>query len=117
MWDDGELAWVSAAASFDNEEKELGKTLKNEGVYMGKKLTTNTAVPGRLCRDKSYAEFYKDMLEADEKIVKMVANGYKVPFDEEPPDIFAENKKNCFAHSSFKLRPCKLLLVRKNSLI
>ena len=34
---------------------------------MGKKLTTNNAVPGRLCRDKSYAEFYKDVLEADEK--------------------------------------------------
>ena len=61
MWDDRELAWVSAVASFDNEEKELGKALKNEGVYMGKKLTTNTAVPGRLCRDKSYAEFYKDV--------------------------------------------------------
>ena len=70
MWEDGELSWLLAAASFDNEEQELGKALENEGVYMGKKLTTNTAVPGRLCRDKSYAEFYKDVLEADEKILK-----------------------------------------------
>ena len=69
MWEDGELSWLLAAASFDNEEQELGKTLENEGVYMGKKLTTNTAVPGRLCRDKSYAEFYKEVLEADEIIV------------------------------------------------
>ena len=46
---------------------------------MGNKLTTNTTVPGRLCRDKSYAEFYKDVLEGNEKIVKMVAIGCKVP--------------------------------------
>ena len=95
MWEDRELSWLLAAASFDNEEKELGKAFENEGVYMGKKLTTNTAVPGRLCRDKSYAKFYKDVLEAEKKIVKMVANGYKVPFDEEPLALFAENNESC----------------------
>ena len=109
MWDDGELSLLSAAASFDNEEQELGKALENEGVYMGKKLTTNMEVPGRLCRDKSYAEFYKDVLEADEKIVKIVANGYKVPFDEDQPDVFAENNKSCLRNMPFAIQELKRL--------
>ena len=109
MWDDGELAWLSAVVSIDNEETELGKALENEGVYMGKKLTTNTAVPGRLCRDKSYAEFYKDVLEANEKIVKMVANGYKVSFDEESLDVFAENNKSCLRNMPFAIKELKRL--------
>ena len=47
MWmQDSDLTWLSVAASFDNEEQELGKLLDNENVYMGKKLTTNAAVPG-----------------------------------------------------------------------
>ena len=75
MWEDGDLSWLSAAANFDNEEQELGKALENESVYMGKKLTTNTAVPGRLCRDRRYAEFYSEVLDMDEKIVKVVTNG------------------------------------------
>ena len=29
MWEDGELSWLSAVASFDNEEQELGKALEN----------------------------------------------------------------------------------------
>ena len=109
MWKDGELSWLLAAASFDNEEQELGKALENEGVHMGKKLTTNTAVPQRLCRDKSYAEFYRDVLEADEKIVKMVANGYKVPFDENPLEVFAEDNKSCLRNTSFAIQELKRL--------
>ena len=59
IWEDSNLSWLSAAANFDNEEQELGKSLENESVYMGKKLTTDTVVPGRLCRDGRYSEFYR----------------------------------------------------------
>ena len=31
----------------------------------------------------------------------MVANGYKVPFDEDPLDMFAENNKNCLRNMPF----------------
>ena len=81
MWEDGDLSWLSAVANFDNEEQELGKAFENESVYMSKKLTTNTEVPGRLCRDGRYTEFYREVLNADEKIIKIVASGYKVLFD------------------------------------
>ena len=55
------LSWLSAAATFDNEEENLGRSLENKGEYIGKKLSTNAAVPGRLCRDTKYAEFYKEV--------------------------------------------------------
>ena len=107
MWEDGELSWLSAVANFDNEEQELGKALENESVYMGKKLTTNTAVPGRLCRDRRYQEFYREVLDADEKIVKIVANGYKVPFDKEPLSAFAKNNKSCPRNLSLTIQAIK----------
>ena len=37
------------------------------------------------CRDPKFAEFYKEVLKADDKTLKMVSNGYIVPFDSEPP--------------------------------
>ena len=43
------LSWLSAAATFDNEEEDLGRSLENEGDYIGKKQSTNSAVLGRLC--------------------------------------------------------------------
>ena len=55
---ENDLSWLSAPANFANEEQDLGKSLENESIYMGKKLTTNSAVPGRQSRDKKFAEFY-----------------------------------------------------------
>ena len=55
---------------------EFGKYLENESVYMGKKLTTNAAVPGRLCRDSRFADFYKKVLNTDKKIIKIISSGY-----------------------------------------
>ena len=54
------LTWLSVAATFDNEEEDLGKSLENERDYIGKRLSTNSAVPGRLCCDPKYTELYKE---------------------------------------------------------
>ena len=79
------LSWLSATATFDNEEEDLGRSLENEGDYIGKKLSTNSSVPGRLCRDPKYPDFYRDVLKADKKVIKIVTKGYLVPFDLNPP--------------------------------
>ena len=79
------LSWLSATATFDNEEEDLGRSLENEGDYIGKKLSTNSSVPGRLCRDPNYPDFYRDVLKADKKVIKIVTKGYLVPFDLNPP--------------------------------
>ena len=39
----------------------------------------------------------------------MVANGYKVPFDEEPLDVFAENYKSCLRNMPFALQELRIL--------
>ena len=39
----------------------------------------------------------------------MVANGYKVPFDKEPPDVFAENNKSCLRNMPFAIQELKRL--------
>ena len=39
----------------------------------------------------------------------MVANGYKVPFDEEPLDILAENNKSCLRNMPFVFQEIKRL--------
>ena len=41
--------------------------------------------------------------------MKIVANGYKVPFDEEPPAVFAENNKSCIQNMSFAIQELKRL--------
>ena len=106
---DSDLTWISVAASFDNEEQELGKLLDNENVYKGKKLTTNTAVPCRLCRDKRFADFYKEVLNADEKIVKIVLQVYKVPLEKGPPPFVARNNKSCLRHIEFAVQELQRL--------
>ena len=75
--------------------------MENKGEYIGKKLSTNAAVPGRLCRDPKYADFYQDVLKADEKIIKIVSKGYIVPFDTGPPPAFGKNNKSCLRNKSF----------------
>ena len=96
-------------ANFDNEDQELGKSLENESVYMGKKLTTNAAAPGRLCRDRWFADFYREVLNTDEKIIKIVASGYKVLFDKEPLSAFGKNYKSCLRNLQFAVQEIKRL--------
>ena len=90
-----ELSWLSAAANFDNEEQELGKSLENESVYMGKKLTTNTAVPGRLCRDRRFADFYREVLNADEKLLKSLQVDTKCHLIKNLCQHLQKNNKSC----------------------
>ena len=65
-------------------EEEMGDTLVNQTSYAGKRLSTNAGVPGRL-RSPQFADFYKDVLRADRKIVDVVRHGYVIPFVSEPP--------------------------------
>ena len=65
---------MSPVTNFDNEEQILGKTLENEAAYVGKRLSTNNRVPGRLCRAPEHAEFCKEILKADQEILNVVSN-------------------------------------------
>ena len=47
------------------EEVELSKSIVNEASYIGKRLTTDMGVPGRLSKEARFGEFYEDVLKAD----------------------------------------------------
>ena len=67
------------------EDLLLLKSLENQAVYSGKRLTTDVRVPGRLNRDPAFADFYKDVLKADPETVHLIKEGYYFPFREIPP--------------------------------
>ena len=73
------FSWL---ANLDPEEGDLGlaEILENEAEYSGKKLSTNVRVPGRLCKESRFGDFYEDVLKADADMVAIVRNGYVVTF-------------------------------------
>ena len=63
---------------------------------MGKLLKTDVRVPGRLKMDK-HADFYRDVLGADQEAVATIRFGYKILFmDSLPPEMgVVPNNKSC----------------------
>ena len=82
-------------------EEGLGDTLVNQTEYVGKRLTTNTGVPGRL-KKPQFADFYKDVLGADAETVVVVRKGYVIPFTSEPPPSSdTRNNASCVRQAEF----------------
>ena len=63
-----------------DEDFSLVKSLENQAVYSGKRLSTDIRVPGRLNRDVAFADFYREVLKADTETVQIVREGYSFPF-------------------------------------
>ena len=61
---------------------------------MGKKLSTNKGVPGRLKADPSYYKFMRDVIKAPESVVAVYREGYRPPWISPPPSFqkFKNNK-------------------------
>ena len=85
-----------------DEETVSASVSTNESSYSGKKLSTNSLVPGRLSDPKFY-EFWKNDLNADDFVLKTVSEGYQFPLISEPPSSFCENNKSMLKESDFAL--------------
>ena len=68
-----------------DEDFSLVKSLENQAVYSGKRLSTDIRVPGRLNRDVAFADFYREVLKADAETIHIIKEGYYFPFIEMPP--------------------------------
>ena len=80
------LAWGNVEG-----EEHIPQLLHNESGLVDKlnvNLATDTRVPGRV---KGHQEVYKD-IGADDYIVELVENGYKLVFDSLPPRSYTKNK-------------------------
>ena len=82
------------------EEEEVAKLLANNSVYVGKKLTTDARVPGRIGKPE-YFSFWRDELKASDFILNTIRYGYKFPFDSVPPESMCKNNKSFMQNREF----------------
>ena len=81
-------------------EEHIPQLLHNESGLVDKKnlnLATDVRVPGRL---KGHHEVYKE-IGADDYIVELIENGYKLVFDEVPPKSYTRNNKSALMKNTF----------------
>ena len=74
-----------AVEMLQGENQPIDGVLVNHGTYVGKLLKTDSRVPGRLKCDR-HADFYRDVLKADDETVGIIRNGYRIPFNSLPPE-------------------------------
>ena len=79
---------------FDEEDVNLAQSLYNESRYLGKRLSTDRRVPGRIGKAEFYS-FWRDTLEAPDFVLRTLQEGYRFPFREKPPGSMAWNNR-CF---------------------
>ena len=81
-------------------EEHIPQLLHNESGLVDKmnlNLATDVRVPGRL---KGHHEVYKE-IGADDYIVELIENGYKLVFDEVPPKSYTRNNKSALMKNTF----------------
>ena len=76
---------------FEEGEEVLACSLVN---YLGKQLSTNKLVPGRI-GDPQFYPFWRDILKAPEFVLSTIRDGYIIPFLSEPPSSFLVNNSSC----------------------
>ena len=77
---------------FDEQDRELANSFSNETAYLGKKLTTNAGVPGRIGRPEFFA-FWEKELGASSFVLNILKTGYKFPFKRVPPSSMVANNR------------------------
>ena len=97
------FSWA-ANYSVDSSEIDLAHSLVNEASYIGKKLSTDIGVPGRLASSRVFGDFYEQVLLADLETCAIVRYGYIVPFEQFPPKAQnTQNNKSCRENMAFAL--------------
>lgn len=85
---------------FEDLEEDVAKMLVNNSNYVGKKLSTDSRVPGRI-NNPEFFSFWKDELKASDYILDVIKNGYKIPFKSIPPPSFCDNNKSMLKEKDF----------------
>ena len=69
--------WLADTVASDEDDFELVKTLSNEAKYLGKKLSINVGVPGRLAKEERFSDFYEEVLkvDADNRLKYLIRKG------------------------------------------
>ena len=79
---------------FEEGEEDISKTLSNETEYLGKRLSTDQRVPGRVGRPE-FVSFWEHELKASPFVLQTIKNGYSFPFRQLPPSSMVKNNRKC----------------------
>ena len=84
--------FVSPQFQYDEDDRKLAQSLVNESRYLGKRLSTDKRVPGRIGEEQFY-QFWRDELKAPPFVLQTLREGYRFPFREKPPGSMAWNNR------------------------
>ena len=82
--------------------------LTNDASYVGRRLSTDTRVPGHIHRPE-FRQFWEDVLQPDEYVMGVIRDGYRLPFYEIPPPGFHPNNKSAREDHTFVLAELRRL--------
>ena len=82
------------------DSKMMEKILVNEGDYVGRRLSTNTRVPGNPHKQE-FREFWEKEIKPSSFVLKTIQEGYVLPFKQIPPPSFERNNKSAREDSVF----------------
>ena len=99
---------VFSDLDFHEEDSQLVSLLENQTEYLGRRLSTNTSVPGNIHRPR-YREFWEKELEAPQFVLDTLSVGYSLPFSELPPPSFERNNKSAREDMKFVREEVKRL--------
>ena len=87
---------------FHETDRALVKSIENEALYFGRRLVTDTRVPGNINKPE-YREFWETKLKpySTELLMSTISNGYSLPFREIPPRSFEGNNKSAREDTQF----------------
>ena len=85
---------------FEDQFHMIDSVIKNEAYLLDKPLTTSTAVPGSIHRPE-FRPFWDKVLNADNQMLEILENGYKIPLKEIPPSSFNKNNASFRKHKDF----------------
>ena len=84
---------LSYLVDCDDSDYELVQSLTNDAEYVGRRLSTNVAVPGNIHK-MQYRDFWKDVLKPSQLVMDTIEHGYSLPFKSIPPPSFERNNRS-----------------------
>ena len=105
-----ELSSGSFAHLVDCDDDDFGlvQSLSNDGIYVGRKLTTNRSVPANIHRLK-FRDFWMNTLKPNKLVMDTIMEGYSLPFHSIPPPSFERNNKSAREDMPFVRKEIKRL--------
>ena len=85
---------------FHESDRAMLESLVNDAEYVGRRLSTNCAVPGNISKPQ-FREFWEKEIKPSEKVLDIIRNGYSLPFRSLPPPSFERNNRSALNDMEF----------------